>query len=172
MTIERLTILVCAFGLLAACTEEPPPPTIAEFMENPVLLDATIVQCGRHRSETRYDPECVNARDAADRLAVAAEEARREELKAQSERKQEAVRRAQEAVAEASRRAREAEQQQQTAAYLNQFGVVPADAGASPETTATPASETETPAAPAEQPTETVSDLEAVREELQQRQQH
>lgn len=121
-------IALLASAALAACDEEPPAPTIMEFMENPVLLDATLVRCGQNRRDTRYDAECINARDAVDRLAVAAELARREELKAQSERKQAALRRAQEAAARAHERALELQQLRQKAEYLSQFAAPPEDA--------------------------------------------
>lgn len=194
MTKECLTIVICTIGLLAACTEDPPPRSVTEFMENPILLDATMVRCGQNRAETKYDPECINARDAVERLAVAADAARREELEAQSERKRQALRRAQEAAAEARRRAHEAEQLRQQAEYLGQFGTVPADAagvteaatvggqnadvtavdGAAPDANA-PAVVTgddtaESTTVEEEQPAEPVTDLEAIREELQQRQ--
>ena len=42
----RLTSGFTGLVLLAACTKEPPPVSVAEFMENPRLLEATMVRCG------------------------------------------------------------------------------------------------------------------------------
>jgi cell division septum initiation protein DivIVA len=59
----------------------------------------------QNRSDYRYLEECINVRDAVNRLEVAAERTRREGLEAQSERKRQALRRTQEAAAEARRSA-------------------------------------------------------------------
>jgi len=75
----------CGLFLLAACAEEQPPVSASQFMENSRLLEATMVRCARNRSETKYDAECVNARDAVNRLEAANERDRREQLEAQSE---------------------------------------------------------------------------------------
>ncbi|MEX2126272.1 MAG: EexN family lipoprotein [Woeseia sp.] len=126
---KRITIAICALGVLAACGEEPPPRSVAEFLEDPILLDATMVRCGQDRDATRYDAECVNARSAVDQLAAAAEQARRQQLEAQSDRKRQALRRAQEAAAEARRLSLEAAQRREEAAYLGVFEPLPADGG-------------------------------------------
>lgn len=185
---QRISVFaVIVSGVLAACAEEPTPPTIMEFMENPVLLDATLVRCGQNRAETRYDGECINARDAVDRLAVAAELVRREELKAQSERKQAALRRAREEAAAAQQRVLELERLREEAEYLSQFSAPPepldaavtegAAVDVAVEDADMPPGDAEPLAAgPAEPPAESKpdlekSDLETVRQELQQRSQ-
>jgi hypothetical protein len=189
VTIERLIRALCLIGLLAACAEEPPPPSVTAFMENPTLLDATMVRCAQNRAEKKYDPECVNAREAVDRAAVAAEKTRREQLDAQFERKRQALRRAQEAAAEARRRASETEALRQEAEYLSQFGAAPegpaeAAGAAAPGDPAggggTDAQEATVESAPPGTPPTALSaeepaaaggtDLEAVRDALQQRQ--
>ena len=125
-----LTRLI-TFGLVAVlligCGKEPPPRSVEAFMANPVVLEAAMVRCSRNRNETRYDAECVNAREAVDRLAAREEAERRAELEAQSERKREALRRTQRAAAEARRRAAEAARLREEAEYLAQFGEVPVD---------------------------------------------
>ena len=123
----RVTILVGGVLLLAACAEPPPPRSVQEFVDNPLVLEAALVRCARNRSETRYDPECVNAREANKLVAAREEAERRAEFEAQSERKRQALRRAQEAAAEARRRAAEAERRREEAAYLAQFGQLPPD---------------------------------------------
>lgn len=118
---------LAAAGLLAGCGQEPPPTSVPEFMENPILLEATMVRCTQNRAEARYDAECMNAREAVDKLAAAEREARRAELEAQSERKRQALRRAQQAAAEARRRALEEQKRREEAQYLGQFEPLPDD---------------------------------------------
>lgn len=115
-------INVCVvLAISASCTKEPPPRTVVEFVENPRLLEATMVRCAQNRAELRYTPECVNAREAVNRIAANEEAARRSELDAQSVRKREALRRAQQAAAEARERSAEFERLREEAEYLGQF---------------------------------------------------
>lgn len=122
----RLTVLLIGFGMLAGCAkQEPPPRTVTEFLDNPILLEAAMVRCARDRQESRYDPECVNAREAVNRVQAREEEAQRLELEARSENKRKALRRMQQAQEEARRRAEEAERLRREEEYLGQFGVLP-----------------------------------------------
>ena len=123
----RVTILFCGIALFAGCTKPPPPRSVQEFLDNPIVLEAALVRCARNRSETRYEAECVNAREANKIVAAREEEERRAEFEAQSERKRQALRRAQQAAAEARRRAAEAAKRREEAAYLAQFGELPPD---------------------------------------------
>jgi len=130
----RLTSVLLAAALLAACGNDAPPPrTVTEFVENPILLEAAMVRCSRDRVETRYDQECINAREAVNRLQAKEEEIRRVELEARSEAKRRALRRTLEAQAEARRRAEESQRLRQEAEYLAQFGVLPPTEGNSEE---------------------------------------
>jgi membrane protein involved in colicin uptake len=123
---RRLTTFLIAASLLAACAKEGPPPrSVNEFVENPMLLEAAMVRCSRNRTETRYDPECMNARAAVERIEAREEEIRRAELEARSEAKRRALRRTQQAQAEARRRAEDEERRRREAEYLAQFGVLP-----------------------------------------------
>ncbi len=123
---RRLTTVLLAAALFAGCSETAPPArTVTEFVENPILLEAAMVRCSRDRRESRYDQECMNAREAVNRIEAKEEEIRRAELEARSEAKRRALRRMQEAQAEARRRAEEAERLRQEAEYLAQFGVLP-----------------------------------------------
>ncbi len=124
----RTTALLLLVAATAGCNKEPPPRSVEEFVENPILLEAAVVRCAANRSETRYDAECVNARQAAKRLDSAKAEARRAELEAQSERKRQQLRRTQQAAAEARRLAAEEQQRREEAEYLQQFGVLPESA--------------------------------------------
>lgn len=131
--ILRVTVLLGGLALVAGCAEPPPPRSVQEFLDNPLMLEAALVRCSRNRSESRYEAECVNAREANKVVAAREEAKRRAEFEAQSERKRQALRRAQEAAAEARRRAAEAEKRRAEAAYLAQFGQLPPDAGAQGE---------------------------------------
>ena len=125
-----LLLLAPAVVALSGCENEPPPRSVNEMMENPILLEATIVRCAENRAESRYDPECVNAREAIKIIEVREESARRAELEAMSARKREALRRTQAAAAEARRRAEAERRQREEAEYMAQFGespITPAD---------------------------------------------
>jgi hypothetical protein len=124
----RLTTAVFIASLISACGQEPLPPiSVAEFKADPILLEATMVRCAARRSETKYDAECVNAREAGNLLAANDREARRKDLEAQSARKRSALRRAQEAASEARRRSAEAQRQREEDEYLGVFEPVPGD---------------------------------------------
>ena len=120
-----LTLILSGSCLLAACSEERPPRSVDEFMANPIMLEAAMVRCSESRDATRYDPECVSARQASQLIEAREDAARRAEQEAQSERKRQAFRRTQEAAAQARQRAAEAERLQKEAEYLAQFGVAP-----------------------------------------------
>jgi hypothetical protein len=137
MMTRRISLTLCVLGALGACSEEQPPRSVEQFIENPNLLEATVVRCSRNRSETRYDPECVNAREAVSRMAAKEEQAGRAALEEQSERKRAALRRTQAAAAEARRRTAEANRRREEAEYLAQFGVLPSDDDADAVDTAT-----------------------------------
>jgi hypothetical protein len=119
-------ILLAGSVMAAACApEEPPVRSVTEFVENPILLEAAMVRCSRERAESRYEQECINAREAVKRVQAKEEEAGRHELEARSERKRAALRRTRQAQAEALRRAEESERLREEAEYLAQFGVLP-----------------------------------------------
>jgi hypothetical protein len=114
----RLNFYLYGLVLLAACAKEPPPISVEEFLENPRTLEAAMVRCGQNRSEMKYLAECVNAREAANRLEVREKQESRATLEAQSERKRQALRRTQAAAAEARRLAQEAKKRREQAEYL------------------------------------------------------
>ena len=120
---RQLIMLAAGFVLLAGCAEEPPPRTVTEFTENPVLLEAAMVRCSQDRRATRYDAECMNAREAVKRIEAKEEAKRREEFERQSEEKRRALRRTQQAAAEARRRRAEEQRRREEEEYLAQFGV-------------------------------------------------
>ncbi len=138
---KRLTMLLLGIALLVGCSKEPAARTVTELVENPIMLEATMIRCAQDRVRTKYEAECVNAREAVKVIEVKEEAVRRADFDARSDKKRRALRRAQEAATESRRRLAEAERQRQEAEYLAQFGAVPpvesdsgveADAGNSP----------------------------------------
>ncbi|MDH3533113.1 MAG: EexN family lipoprotein [Gammaproteobacteria bacterium] len=118
-------LLLGGVALLAGCSQEAPPRSVHDFLDEPILLEATMVRCAQNREETRYDAECVNARQAVSLIEAREERARRDAFERESERKREALIRTQKAAAEARRRAAEAEALQRESEYLAQFGESP-----------------------------------------------
>ena len=191
MSKKKSIIAVAGILLLAACAEEIPPGSVQEFVDNRRLLEATMVRCAENRATMKYEAECINAREAINRIEATEERARREQLEAQSERKRQALRRTQQAAAEARRRALEAQRMREEAEYLGLFEQPAAEAQPAaaphqqaeqnqtvvPQTTAQTQSElpaapqriieTESPEPESEEPT--ASDLQSIREELQRR---
>lgn len=130
----QLTLILSAIGLLAACAEERQPRSVESFLENPIMLEAAMVRCSENRDATRYDAECVAARQASQLIEAKDDATRRAEQEARSEIKRQALRRTQEAAAQARERAADAERLREEAAYLAQFGVAPPAANKTPKT--------------------------------------
>ncbi len=128
----QLTLFLCTVVLLAACAEERPPRSVDDFLANPIMLEAAMVRCSENRDATRYDSECVAARQASQLIEAKEDATRRAEQEARSEIKRQALRRTQEAAAQARERAAEAERRRQEAEYLAQFGVAPPAANQTP----------------------------------------
>lgn len=102
---KHLSILVGTACLVAACGGPPPPArTVAEFMQDPTLLQGAMIRCEQQRNSGTRDPECANALAAADRLATEDEARRAGERAAEFERQREQRR------AEEEQRRRAAEQ--------------------------------------------------------------
>ncbi len=177
---------------MTGCAEEQRPTTVTEFLDNPIILEAAMVRCAQDRSETRYDAECVNARQAISIIEAKEERMRRDVFEAESNKKREALRRTQQVAAEARRRAAESERMRKEAEYLAQFGELPPSPQGEGEVDeaaanapgmvipkpvdepidlapiADPSSPSDGGNAPVAE-TETGSDLEAVRDELRKR---
>ena len=71
--------------MLAGCAKEPPPRSVNEFVENRILLEAVMVRCSQDRAKTRYDAECVNARQAVSRIQAKEEADDKAEFEARSD---------------------------------------------------------------------------------------
>jgi len=122
----RHIALPAALVFMAACSQPPPPRTVSTFLEHPNILEAALVRCTRNRAESRYDTECLNASEAVKLIEAKDEATRRAGLELQSQRKRDALRRTQRAATEAKRRTAEHMARREEAAYLAQFGEVPA----------------------------------------------
>jgi len=119
----KLILIVGGISLLAACSQERPPRSTQSFVDNPMMLEAAMVRCSQNRAGTRYDAECVNAREAVRIVETKEEAARKAELEVRSESKRQALRRTQEAASQARRRVAEEERLRKEAEYLAQFGL-------------------------------------------------
>ncbi len=120
-----LPMLLCSCLFVAACSEERPARSVREFMDNPQFLEAAVVRCSQNRTESRYEPECINARQAVSVIEAGEERARRDRLEEESKDKRDALRRTQRAAAAARQHAVERERLREEAEYLAQFGAVP-----------------------------------------------
>lgn len=120
-----LPTLLCSCLFVAACSDERPARGVQEFMDNPQFLEAAVVRCSQNRTESRYETECINARQAVSLIEAREERARRDRLEAESELKRDALRRTQRAAAAARAQAAERERLRKEAEYLAQFGVTP-----------------------------------------------
>ncbi len=121
-----LSMLLCSSLFVVACSEERPARSVREFMDNPQFLEAAVVRCSQNRTESRYETECVNARQAVALIEARDERARRDNLEQESEKKRDALRRTQRAAAAARLQAAERARLREEAEYLAQFGEVPA----------------------------------------------
>jgi hypothetical protein len=120
-----ILMLLCSSLFVLACSEERPARSVREFLDNPQFLEAAVVRCAQNRAESRYDAECINARQAVSVIEASEERSRRDRLEAQSKSKRDALRRTQRAAASARQQAAERERLREEAEYLAQFGVVP-----------------------------------------------
>ncbi len=120
-----ILMLLCSSLFVLACSEERPARSVREFLDNPQFLEAAVVRCAQNRTESRYDAECINARQAVSVIEASEERSRRDKLEAQSKSKRDALRRTQRAAASARQQAAERERLREEAEYLAQFGVAP-----------------------------------------------
>jgi hypothetical protein len=126
-----LPMLLCSSLFVVGCSEDRPARSVQEFIDNPQFLEAAVVRCSQNRTESRYETECVNARQAVSLIEARGERARRERLESESQSKREALRRTQRAAAAARMHAAESARLREEAEYLAQFGAVPEPAAQS-----------------------------------------
>lgn len=75
MTIAHKFIVACGcLGAVILATtgcspRRIPPLTVADLMEDRVLLDGVLMRCNQNQSKARTDSDCLNARVAIERLA-------------------------------------------------------------------------------------------------------
>jgi hypothetical protein len=121
----RFRTMLCGLAVLYGCADKVTSPSVQDCLADPIALEAAMVRCAANRAETRYDAECVNARQAVSVIEARKDRERRDLFEAESAAKRAALRRTQQAAAEARRRAKEAERQRREAEYLAQFGESP-----------------------------------------------
>ena len=120
-----LPMLLCSCLFVAACSDDRPARSVSEFLDNPQFLEAAVVRCAQNRSESRYEAECVNARQAVSLIETREERARRDRLEEESKVKRDALRRTQRAAAAARQQVSDNARLREEAEYLAQFGAVP-----------------------------------------------
>lgn len=65
--------LLCATVLVAGCSApEPQPRSVVDFASDPAVLNGVLLRCAERPRKSASDPECVNARMAAEQLAARA----------------------------------------------------------------------------------------------------
>ena len=89
----RALPLIVVVITVTGCGETAPPPRSAIFFEgDPVALESKLIDCQADPQLSSEDPECRNARIAANRIAAAEEVLRKARLEAEFERKRRAIR--------------------------------------------------------------------------------
>ena len=73
-----LPMLLCGSLFVVACSEERPARSVMSFLDNPQFLEAAVVRCSQNRDESRYEMECINARQAVSLIEARDERARRD----------------------------------------------------------------------------------------------
>src|SRR5476651_1926959 len=82
MTIANKLIVACGcLGAVVLATtgcspRRIPPMTVADLMEDRVMLDGVLLKCNQDQSRARNDSDCLNARIAIERLASQSEPAK------------------------------------------------------------------------------------------------
>lgn len=95
----KLILTLLALLLVAACgAPQPPPRTVNDLAEDPVVLQGLAARCEADKKAKFTDVECANARRARDRLGNVDDAKLRDERAAEFER-QRAERRARDEAA-------------------------------------------------------------------------
>jgi hypothetical protein len=100
--------VIAGIVMLSACSQELPPRTTLELMEDPAVRDAVLLRCNQLQETALRDAECRNVREAVDRLAAEDQDKRTEETKQDAEESFEKAREALRARDERERRRQEA----------------------------------------------------------------
>lgn len=82
--------LLAAAVLAAACSApEPQPRSVQDLAADPAVLNGVLLRCAERPRASAKDPECVNARVAADQLAQSAHQERAAALAREFEKQRE-----------------------------------------------------------------------------------
>lgn len=109
-----MTILA-GIATLTACSKEIPPTSVETFVEDPVLLDATLARCDLEDEESFDDQNCVNARRAVEKLWREHEAMTEQQREQQFERKRALLRAQADREAEALAKKRQLEEEAEQA---------------------------------------------------------
>lgn len=66
-------LLAAAMAAAGCSAPEPQPRSVRDLAADPAVLNGVLLRCAERPRASAKDPECVNARVAADQLAQAAE---------------------------------------------------------------------------------------------------
>ncbi len=75
MTLANKSIVACGclgaviLAVSACSPRRIPPMTVADLMEDRVMLDGVLMKCNQDQFKARTDSDCLNARIAIERLA-------------------------------------------------------------------------------------------------------
>ncbi|MBA3564624.1 MAG: EexN family lipoprotein [Gammaproteobacteria bacterium] len=97
-----IAFAACLSSGLTGCGEPAPPRSVDYFMREAAALQATLFRCRDPGFNPGDDPECANARQAAERLGAQDAEAKRAEREAEFQRNRAALRRRLEREAQAA----------------------------------------------------------------------
>jgi hypothetical protein len=149
----KLGLALAFAACVSACDEPPVARTYIDFLNDPIVREGVLLRCNQDRDASATDPECADARRAAETVAARQDEAQRKQLELESERKREALRAGLAAEQERQRLAEEAARAAAEAAYDAQWqapvdaAATPADSAAAPvDALATPADSVTAPA--------------------------
>jgi hypothetical protein len=118
---------LAAVAVLAACSPRRiPPMTVADLMEDRVLLDGVLLKCNRDPAKAHSDSDCMNARIAIERLATRVDPAKEAKRAEDFEKSREQLR----ALQEKQRQEQEAKKPKMDAYHLP---VIPEESAPSPK---------------------------------------
>jgi hypothetical protein len=100
ISIKSIIVYGCLSAVIsgsAACSPRRiPPASVADLLDDRVMLDGVLLKCNQNPSKARTDSECQNARVAVERLASQSEPARQAKRTEEFEQSREKLRLAQE----------------------------------------------------------------------------
>jgi hypothetical protein len=103
-------LVAAAIVVVVACSQELPPRTAIELMQDPAVRDAVLLRCNQLQGAALRDAECRNVREAVDRLAAEEQENQAEGTRREVDESFEKAREARRAREERERRLKESQE--------------------------------------------------------------